>query len=281
MKINQLQSASDQAVLVQTCQHESTTDQCFSPVQGESYTRSQIFHYLLNEGALTATTIAQRLGLASVGVRRHLDSMVQSGHAQIVTRKKTDTPKPQSGEHTQSADSISSAHPTRPRSTSSRHTVSKGMRGRPAKYYELTALGRKQLGSADSGLAAQALAALRKVGGQKVIDTFAQERVHQILQSGELCSCGSVKEKADELGKTLTRHGYAASVREVNHGIEICQHNCPIADTAEQFPELCEGEHKVFSDYFDRPIQRLATIASGNRVCTTFIPLHAMYHPGR
>jgi hypothetical protein len=45
-----------------------------------------------------------------------------------------------------------------------------------------------------------------------------------------------------------------------------------VAHTAEQFPQLCEAEAEVFSRLLGTHVQRLATIAHGDGVCTTFIP---------
>jgi predicted ArsR family transcriptional regulator len=41
---------------------------------------------------------------------------------------------------------------------------------------------------------------------------------------------------------------------------------------AEQFPELCEAETEVFARLLGTHVQRLATIAHGDGVCTTYIP---------
>jgi predicted ArsR family transcriptional regulator len=45
-----------------------------------------------------------------------------------------------------------------------------------------------------------------------------------------------------------------------------------VAHVAEQFPQLCEAETEVFSRLLGTHVQRLATIAHGDGVCTTFIP---------
>ena len=41
---------------------------------------------------------------------------------------------------------------------------------------------------------------------------------------------------------------------------------------AEQFPELCEAETEVFARLLGTHVQRLATIAHGDGVCTTYVP---------
>jgi predicted ArsR family transcriptional regulator len=38
------------------------------------------------------------------------------------------------------------------------------------------------------------------------------------------------------------------------------------------YPQLCEEETKAFSAVLGTHVQRLATIAHGDGVCTTFIP---------
>lgn len=70
----------------------------------------------------------------------------------------------------------------------------------------------------------------------------------------------------------LTKEGYAASTDKMGSGEEICQHHCPIAHVASEFPQLCEAETAAFSAILGTHVQRLATIAHGDGVCTTFIP---------
>jgi len=61
-------------------------------------------------------------------------------------------------------------------------------------------------------------------------------------------------------------------VQQRAHGEEICQHHCPVAHVAAEFPEICEAETEIFSQVLGTHVQRLATIAHGDGVCTTFVP---------
>ncbi|WP_309230193.1 helix-turn-helix transcriptional regulator, partial [Dietzia sp. DQ12-76] len=92
-------------------------------------TRSAVRELLLERGALTAAEIGQELGLTAAGVRRHLDQLVESGQVEA-TR-------------------------TRPA----------GTRGRPAKAFRVTAMGRSSAQHGYDHLAVEALSALRRVGG--------------------------------------------------------------------------------------------------------------------
>ena len=44
-------------------------------------------------------------------------------------------------------------------------------------------------------------------------------------------------------------------------------------DVAGQFHELCDAETQAFSRLLGVPVQRLATLAGGEHVCTTHVPI--------
>ena len=70
----------------------------------------------------------------------------------------------------------------------------------------------------------------------------------------------------------FTDEGYAASVRDLPMGEQLCQQHCPVSHVAHEFPQLCEAETEAISRVLGRHVQRLATIAHGDGVCTTCIP---------
>jgi predicted ArsR family transcriptional regulator len=49
-----------------------------------------------------------------------------------------------------------------------------------------------------------------------------------------------------------------------------------VSHVAHEFPQLCEAETEAIARVLGRHVQRLATIAHGDGVCTTCIP-----HPER
>ena len=68
------------------------------------------------------------------------------------------------------------------------------------------------------------------------------------------------------------REGYAASGATPGAGVQLCQHHCPVAHVAAEFPQLCEAETAAFAELLGTHVQRLATIAHGDAVCTTHVP---------
>lgn len=203
-------------------------------------TRQRILQLLLEHNPASATLLAQELGLSAAGVRRHIDILVEEGLAETA-------PAPAHG----------------PRG-----------RGRPAKSFRLTDKGRAGFGHSYDHLAAAALEALRQAGGEEAVTTFARKRVEDILAGVPPVGSNTEKQEVVEAVVTAFRNaGYAATINEGTGGVQICHHHCPISHVAEDFPQLCAAEHEAVSKLLGQHTQPLATIADGNGICTTNIPL--------
>ncbi len=102
---------------------------------------------------------------------------------------------------------------------------------------------------------------------------FARRRVEGIERDyDEIAAAQPGLEPSQALAQALTLGGYAASVRRIPVGEQLCQQHCPVSHVAHEFPQLCEAETEVISKVLGRHVQRLATIAHGDGVCTTCIP---------
>ena len=62
-------------------------------------------------------------------------------------------------------------------------------------------------------------------------------------------------------------------------GIQLCQGHCPVQHVAAEFPQFCEAETEAFSRLLGVHVQRLATLAHGDHVCTTFVPTPTTERP--
>src|SRR4029450_3452561 len=78
--------------------------------------------------------------------------------------------------------------------------------------------------------------------------------------------------RAEALAEALTAEGYAANATTIASGGQLCQHHCPVAHVAAEFPQLCDAETQVISRLIGTHGQRLATIAHGGGGGTTHIP---------
>ena len=120
----------------------------------------------------------------------------------------------------------------------------------------------------------KALEFLSETGGPDAVTRFAQSRIAAVEDRyrDNVAKAGPETTPAEALAAALTDDGYVASTLPSAIGEQLCQHHCPIAHVAERFPQLCEVETEMFSRVLGVHVQRLATIAHGDGVCTTHIP---------
>jgi predicted ArsR family transcriptional regulator len=211
-----------------------------APPGHDQSTRSRVVRSVLVNGPSTAAALAARLELTPAAVRRHLDQLLDEGLMEARTARTT--------------------------------SAVRG-RGRPAKVFALTEAGRDSLDQAYDDLAVQAIRFLAETGGPKAVREFADRRAQKIERRfDDLVAAEPDLRPAQALAQVFTDEGYAAAVRDVPVGEQLCQQHCPVSHVAHEFPELCEAETAAISRMLGRHVQRLATIAHGDGVCTTCIP---------
>jgi predicted ArsR family transcriptional regulator len=131
--------------------------------------------------------------------------------------------------------------------------------------------GREKFEHSYDDLAVAALRFITAQSGPHLVSLFSKFRADEMGRKAEPILAKS-KDRSEALAEFLTQEGYAANVQKRELGEELCQHHCPIAHVAAEFPQLCEAETALFSKVLGTHVQRLATIAHGDGVCTTFIP---------
>jgi predicted ArsR family transcriptional regulator len=145
--------------------------------------------------------------------------------------------------------------------------------------FALTEAGRDQFDQQYDDLAVQALRFLAETGGEDAVMEFARRRVADLEDRYQaIVDTRDDASPAEALAEALTDAGYAASVRSGPVGPQLCQQHCPVAHVAHEFPQLCEAETEAIGRLLGSHVQRLATIAHGDGVCTTCIPT-APSHP--
>jgi predicted ArsR family transcriptional regulator len=139
-------------------------------------------------------------------------------------------------------------------------------RGRPARLYALTDAGHAAGPSAYDDLAASALRFMTP----EQVEAFAQARANDLER--RYVEVVAAEDRPAALAAALSKDGYAASTAAQGLGIQLCQHHCPVQHVAAEFPQLCDAETAALGRLLDVHVQRLATIAHGDGVCTTFVP---------
>jgi predicted ArsR family transcriptional regulator len=231
----------------------------------ERGTRARIARLILENGPVTAAGLSTRLGLTPAAVRRHLDNLLAGGLIEART---------------------------------ARRMASRG-RGRPAKLFAITDAGRSAFEHAYDDLATSALRFLAEVAGPEAVAEFARRQVAELERRYRPVMEAAGKDKVAALAEALSADGYAASAtsapalaasatsatreagaraQPASGGEQLCQHHCPVAHVAAEFPQLCEAETEAFARLLGTPVQRLATIAHGDGICTTHVTAPALVH---
>ena len=148
-------------------------------------------------------------------------------------------------------------------------------RGRPARLYALTDAGHAAGPSRYDDLA---VAALRFMAPDQR-RAFAASREAELEQ--RYAHVTAAADPVAALAEAMSEDGYAAGVSQQGTGVQLCQHHCPVQHVAAEFPQLCDAETSAISKVLGVHVQRLATIAHGDGVCTTFIPTVALTPTGR
>jgi predicted ArsR family transcriptional regulator len=200
---------------------------------------------ILELGPSTAATLGGRLGLTPAAIRRHLDNLITEGMVEVRTAR----------------------------------TYGNRGRGRPAKLFVITDAGRSAFEHAYDDLATSALRFLAETNGPQAVAEFAKRQVSELERRyAPVVARGELRARVQALAEALSSDGYAASAGPAPAigsaraaGEQICQHHCPVAHVAAEFPELCEAETEAFGRLLGTPVQRLATIAHGDGICTTHV----------
>lgn len=223
-------------------------------VHAESRTRDRVRRAVGEKGPVTASALARDLGLTPAAVRRHLDALQDAG--------------------------LIAEHEGSP--------SGKRGRGRPARAYVLTALGQEQFGTAYGDVATAALHFLAEQAGEQAVESFAEHQMAELETRLRSAVEQAVAEqgrddldvRATALARALSEEGFAASTRPVGlgtglAGLQLCQGHCPVQSVASEFRQFCDAETDVISRVLGVHVQRLATLAGGEHVCTTYVPTGA------
>jgi len=214
----------------------------------ERGTRARIARLILEQGPATAVGLSARLGLTPAAVRRHLDNLLADG--MIEARE-------------------------------ARCYGSRG-RGRPARLFAVTDPGRSAFEHAYDDLATSALRFLAETAGPGAVAEFARRKIADLeSRYRTVVDAAPAGERVQALAQALSGDGYAASASvspAADGGEQLCQHHCPVAHVAEEFPQLCEAETEAFGRLLGTPVQRLATISRGDGICTTHVTAPSLVH---
>ncbi|MTI19111.1 transcriptional regulator [Rhodobacteraceae bacterium RKSG542] len=201
-------------------------------------TRTRLFEHLKTEGPQTVAHLAKAFKISRVGVRQHLDALLQE---ELVTFEDL-----------------------------------KGAVGRPRRLWSVSSRGQKEFPDRHGALAADLLAGVNALYGDGAVEKLIQFREHKTMISFVERGCGQglLSQRVETLRALRDQDGYMAEVEAYNDGsFLLVENHCAICTAAQEQPSLCLSELRLFESVLgdDCEVTRREHIVSGDRRCSYHI----------
>lgn len=192
--------------------------------------RTSILHLLKRAGGSTAQEIARELGITAVAVRKHLARLEADG---LIAPRSRPSP-----------------------------------RGRPAVVYCVSESGDALFPQGYNELLVDFLQDLSSLEGEGKLEHLFQLRNERIARTYRLRLANKpLGEAVRELARARDDDGYMATAREDDDGLVLAEHNCPIHDVAQRFPQVCQCEHDLFQSLLKATVTRETSLVDGAPAC--------------
>ncbi|MBI2940596.1 MAG: MarR family transcriptional regulator [Chloroflexi bacterium] len=207
---------------------------------GRRSSKIAVVDHLKRGGPLPVQEIARALGITAVAVRKHLAALEADG---LVERQ-----------------------------------VQRIPRGRPTYVYELTARAKDVFPQGYQQFAIDLLGEIVDREGREKLDYLFLARAQRLEQAytNRLGDVGDDQkgfiERLRELARFRDEDGYMAALEETPDGFILREHNCPIYEVAQRFPQACSCEHDLFRRLLKSEIKRETSLLEGAPSCQFHIP---------
>ena len=194
--------------------------------------RRLILLALKENGGLTADTLAEKLNISAVAVRRHLDNLKMAG---LVTYEE----------------------------------VRQAM-GRPSFVYRLTAKANQIFPRSYEELAHDMLKTIQDIYGPEAVDAIFADRFKKIKEFYKTqVSASTLVGRLEQLVQLRQQDGYMADWAENEDGsYTLVEPNCPIQNVAEGCCQACEQDLQLFVELLDANVEREDHLVQGDNACS-------------
>jgi predicted ArsR family transcriptional regulator len=198
---------------------------------GLGASREEIVQQLRARGGVSADELAEALGLTKQCVRKHLDVLEREGYVE--------------------------------------HAAARGDRGRPAHVFRLTPKAEELFPRRYDLFAKSVLRQIGEVWGERGLNTVfcgcAAEMVGGLRPQLEGLSFDARIRRLTEL---LRETGYEAEAERLDDGSYLLtEWNCPQAELAREYRQLCDQELTVYRELLGTEVFRESRIAGGASRC--------------
>lgn len=196
-------------------------------------TRGAILDLLKREGEQAARALGERLGVTAMAARLHLYDLEEEGL--VASRSEAQG------------------------------------RGRPMKYWSLTAEAASIFPDAHQGLAVEMIKSVEELFGAEGLEKVIRKHgdMQRKTYRERLASAKTMGERVRRLAAARSEEGYMAEAKKHGRDWLLIENHCPICSAAKACTKLCKNELKVFSDVLgkDVKVEREEHILAGARRC--------------
>lgn len=198
-------------------------------------TRKNVLYSLKTKGPLSTKELSTILGITEMAVRRHLQSLELDGL-------------------------VESAMIRQPM-------------GRPVYRFSLTTQADDVFTKNYHLLTLDLLNELVDESGEDFVDLLFERRNNKLINKYKLSLEGKdLPGKVAALTEIQNNNGYMANWEQINDGeYRIQEHNCPIAQIANQYDHACHCEINLFKTLLQADVQRTECIAKNGNKCVYLI----------
>ncbi len=194
----------------------------------------RILYRLKTKGPQTAAALGKHLDITSMGARQHLLALEER---QLV-----------------SWEDISSG------------------RGRPSRYWQLTAQAWQQFPDSHGELMITMLDSIQTVFGDAGLEQLISQREQQLDSQyhAALDNCPTLEKKLEKLVELRSLEGYMAQWQEDDESYWFIENHCPICAAARRCQNFCRSELQLFQSLFaeQASVSRDDYILDGARRCS-------------
>jgi predicted ArsR family transcriptional regulator len=201
------------------------------PDTGHSSPKRAILLALKTGGEADLATLAHSLGVSKVAALRHLAQLESEG---LVDRS----------------------------------YASSGV-GRPRVRFRLSRTSARLFPEAYAKMSVCAMQFIERSLGRDAVVRMLQERSQAVAaESRPRLTGATLPARVADLAHLRSEGGYMAEVGARRAGsVELLEHNCPILALAEQYPEACEVERRMFEGLLHARVETSHRVVAGDAVC--------------
>lgn len=193
--------------------------------------REEIVQQLRARGGVSADELAAALGVSKQCVRKHLDVLEREGYVE--------------------------------------HAPERGERGRPAHVFRLTEKAEELFPKRYDLFAKAVLRQIGEVWGERGLNTVFCGCAGEMVESfrPQLARL-EFDARVERLTELLGELGYEAEVKKLEDGSYLLtEWNCPQAELAREYRQLCDQELIVYRELLETEVFRESRIAGGSTHC--------------